>query len=96
MKKFWFTFLGAAVVSTTLSLAITPVVALGGCGANYHRDGNGNCVFGGQNQDYCLKTKGHPATRMPNGTLVCSKGTSSIKRNNTGRGVNRGRRCFVV
>ena len=36
-----------------------------------HRDQWGNCVLGGQNQDYCLATKGRPATRMPNGTWRC-------------------------
>ena len=71
MKKFCLVLLGAAVLSTTLSLAVPPAFALGGCGENSHRDGNGHCVAGGQNEDYCLKTKGHPATRMPNGTMVC-------------------------
>ena len=71
MNKFWLALLGAAVFSTTLSLASPPALALGGCGANFHRDGHGNCVPGGQNEDYCMKTKGHPATRMPNGTMVC-------------------------
>jgi len=69
MKKLWLALLGTVVLSTTLSF--TPAFALGGCGQNYHRDGNGKCVFGGQNEDYCLKTKGHPATRMPNGSMVC-------------------------
>ena len=71
MKKFWLALLGAVVLSTALPSAVPPAFALGGCGENSHRDGNGNCVAGGQNEDYCLKTKGHPATRMPNGTMVC-------------------------
>ena len=71
MNKFWLAVLGAVVISTTVSLPASPAFALGGCGENYHRDGHGNCVFGGQDEDYCLKTKGHPATRMPNGTMVC-------------------------
>ena len=71
MKKLSLALLGAAVLTAVLSLAIPPAFALGGCGPNYHRDGSGNCVFGGQNEDYCMKTKGHPATRMPNGTMVC-------------------------
>jgi hypothetical protein len=70
MNKFWLAALGVAVIST-LSLPASPSFALGGCGQNYHRDGHGNCVSGGQDEDYCLKTKGHPATRMPNGTVVC-------------------------
>lgn len=71
MNKLWLAVLGAVVISTTVSLPASPAFALGGCGENYHRDGHGNCVFGGQDEDYCLKTKGHPATRMPNGTVVC-------------------------
>ena len=71
MRNFWLTLLAAVGLSTALSLAVPPAFALGDCGANYHRDANGTCVPGGQNEDYCLKTKGHPATRMPNGTMVC-------------------------
>ena len=71
MKMFRRAFLGAIVISAALSVTASPSFALGGCGQNYHRDGNGHCVFGGQDEDYCLKTKGHPATRMPNGTMVC-------------------------
>lgn len=71
MKQFRFALLGAVVFSATLSLTASPSFALGACGQNYHRDASGHCVFGGQNEDYCLKTKGHPATRMPNGTMVC-------------------------
>jgi hypothetical protein len=71
MKKSWLALLGAVVLSTILSLAAAPAFALGGCGENFHRDGHGNCVPGGQNEDYCIKTKGHPATRMPNGEMVC-------------------------
>jgi len=64
MKKFWLALLGAVVLSTALTLAVPPASPLGGCGENFHRDGNGQCVPGGQMKDYCLKTKGHPATRM--------------------------------
>jgi hypothetical protein len=71
MRKFSVAVLGAVVFSTILSMAVAPAFALGGCGPNYHRDGYGNCVWGGQNEDYCMRTKGHPATRMPNGTMVC-------------------------
>ena len=63
--------LAAVVFSAALSLAVTPAFALGGCGPNFHRDANNNCVPGGQNEDYCMATKGHPATRMPNGTMAC-------------------------
>ncbi len=70
MKKLSAGLLGVVLVSSVLSAA-TPAFALGGCGANGHRDAWGHCVFGGQNQDYCLRTTGHPATRMPNGELRC-------------------------
>lgn len=59
---------GAVIVVVTLS---SSAFALGGCGPNGHRNAWGYCVFGGQNQDWCLRRTGHPATRMPNGTLRC-------------------------
>ncbi len=71
MKKFRLALLGAVVVSTTLSLAVSPAFALGGCGQNQHRDEHGKCVAGGQREGYCLKTTGHTATREPNGKVVC-------------------------
>jgi hypothetical protein len=71
MKTFSAVLLGAAILST--ALASTPAFALGACGRNGHRDRWGHCVFGGQNQDYCLRTTGHPGTRMPNGTVRCFK-----------------------
>jgi hypothetical protein len=71
MKKPFATFLGATIISAALTSVTTPAFALGGCGPNGHRDGWGNCVFGGQNQNWCLRTKGHPAVRMPDGTLRC-------------------------
>jgi len=64
-------FAGLAVVAMVVSSLATPAFALGGCGPNGHRGPGGHCVFGGQNQAYCLRTKGHPAVRMPNGTLRC-------------------------
>src|ERR1700677_2604093 len=71
MKKLSIKLLGIVLISATLSSAVTPVFALGGCGPNRHRNGWGECVWGGQNQDWCLRRTGHPATRMPNGTLRC-------------------------
>jgi hypothetical protein len=71
MKKLSFKVLGIVIISATLSSAVSPAFALGGCGPNRHRNGWGQCVWGGQNQDWCLRTTGHPATRMPNGTLRC-------------------------
>jgi hypothetical protein len=68
--------LSVALTSTILSLsiaatAVTPALALGRCGPNGHRNYWGRCVFGGQNQAYCLRRTGHPAVRMPDGTLRC-------------------------
>jgi hypothetical protein len=71
MKKLSVALLGVVVVSAALSSIATPALALGNCGPNAHRNAYGHCVFGGQNQDYCVRTTGHPATRMPNGTMRC-------------------------
>lgn len=62
---------GIAVLSAGVCLTSTPAAALGGCGPNQHRNAAGRCVFGGQNEDYCIRKTGHPATRMPNGTMKC-------------------------
>lgn len=65
------TALGAAALALAVVSAASPAFALGGCGYNGHRNYWGRCVFGGQNQDYCLRRTGHPAVRMPNGTFRC-------------------------
>jgi hypothetical protein len=63
--------IGVMILSTGLS-AVTPAFALGGCGPNRHRDwATGQCLWGGQNQSWCLRQTGHEATRMPNGTMQC-------------------------
>jgi hypothetical protein len=71
MKTLSAALLGVVILSTALSSVVTPAFALGGCGPNRHRNPWGRCVFGGQNQDFCLRRTGHPATRMPDGTLRC-------------------------
>lgn len=71
MKKLAAAIFGIAVISAAVSLTTKPASALGGCGANGHRNAYGRCVFGGQNEDWCIRKTGHPATRMPNGTLRC-------------------------
>ena len=71
MKKLLVALLGVIVLATAIASLATPASALGGCGRNGHRNAYGQCVFGGQNQDYCIRTKGHPAVRMPNGTYRC-------------------------
>ncbi|MGO8737713.1 GCG_CRPN prefix-to-repeats domain-containing protein [Rhodoblastus sp.] len=63
--------LGALALAIALSSTVTPASALGGCGPNGHRNGWGRCVWGGQNQGWCLRHTGHTATRMPDGTMRC-------------------------
>ncbi|MHB8884550.1 MAG: GCG_CRPN prefix-to-repeats domain-containing protein [Methylovirgula sp.] len=70
MKSLRTALLGVAILSATL-LAVAPAFALGGCGPNRHRNPWGRCVWGGQNQAWCVRHTGHPAVRMPNGTLRC-------------------------
>jgi hypothetical protein len=60
-----------AILVATVSLAATPALALGGCGPNGHRNWAGRCVWGGQNQAWCLRHTGHDAVRGPNGTWIC-------------------------
>lgn len=71
MKKLSAALLGAVIVSAAAAMISQPASALGGCGPNGHRNAWGQCVFGGQNQDWCLRKTGHVATRMPDGRLVC-------------------------
>jgi hypothetical protein len=72
MKVLSAALFGIAVLSIAQWLTSTPAQALGGCGRNAHRAGYfGPCVPGGQNQDYCIRRTGHPATRMPDGTWRC-------------------------
>jgi hypothetical protein len=61
MKKLSAAVLGVMILSTVLSSVATPAFALGACGRNYHRNGAGECVWGGQNQAWCLKHTGHKA-----------------------------------
>jgi hypothetical protein len=32
---------------------------------------SGQCIWGGQNQAWCVRNTGHAAVRMPDGTLRC-------------------------
>lgn len=70
MKKLQVAIIGV-VIATTASAAITSAFALGGCGPNRHRNFAGVCVWGGQNQAWCLRHTGRPAVPGPNGTLIC-------------------------
>ena len=72
MNKLLATLLGVITLSIDLSYVATPAFALGGCGPNQHRSSvTGQCIWGGQNQAWCLRHTGHRAVRMPNGELVC-------------------------
>jgi hypothetical protein len=70
MKKLSAALLGVVIISA-LSSAVTPAFALGGCGYNGHRNMAGACVWGGQNQGWCMRQTGHAATPGPNGTWIC-------------------------
>jgi hypothetical protein len=70
-KKLAAALLGVVILSAAIWSVATPASALGGCGPNGHRNGYGRCVFGGQNQDWCIRKTGHVATRMPDGTMRC-------------------------
>ena len=68
MKSLASVLLGIVIVSTVVSSAF----ALGGCGPNRHRSSvTGRCIWGGQNQAWCLRHTGHTAVRAPNGMMIC-------------------------
>jgi hypothetical protein len=72
MKNLSATLLGIVILSAALSSVVTPAFALGGCGPNRHRNSvTGRCIWGGQNQSWCLRHTGHVAVRGPHGTRVC-------------------------
>ncbi|MFA5957727.1 hypothetical protein [Hyphomicrobium sp.] len=73
MKKLFASLLGlAALLAVDLSYAVTPASALGGCGPNRHRSSvTGRCIWGGQNQAWCVRHTGYRAVRTPSGRLVC-------------------------
>jgi hypothetical protein len=73
MSKLTVKLLAVAIVSVTVSSAISPAFALGGCGPNFHRNWAGQCVWGGQNEGWCIRATGHPAVRMPNGEMICRR-----------------------
>jgi hypothetical protein len=70
MKSLSPVLLGVAVAAATLS-SVAPADALGGCGRNYHRNAYGRCVWGGQNQNWCLRTTGHRAAYVGGGRWRC-------------------------
>jgi hypothetical protein len=63
---------GVVILSAALSSAVTPAYALGGCGPNSHRSSvTGQCIWGGQNQAWCVRHTGRVAVPGPGGTRVC-------------------------
>ena len=70
MKSLKTLLLGVAIAAATLSL-VEPADAPGGCGVNRHRNAYGRCVWGGQNQNWCLRTTGHRRTYVGHGVYRC-------------------------
>jgi hypothetical protein len=72
MKRLLLVLLGLVTIATAATSAIEPAFALGGCGPNFHRSSvTGRCIWGGQNQSWCLRHTGHTAVRGPYGAWVC-------------------------
>jgi hypothetical protein len=59
------------ILAAIIPTSFTPAFALGGCGPNGHRNWAGRCVWGGQNQAWCVRHTGHEAVRTPDGRWVC-------------------------
>lgn len=70
MKSLGIIMLAVAIATATLS-SIAPAFALGGCGPNGHRNAWGRCVWGGQNQAWCIRHTGHRATYVGGGIWRC-------------------------
>ena len=70
MKALKAALFGVVILCAAMS-TVSPAFALGDCGPNRHRDAAGQCVPGGQNEDFCVKRTGHKAVRMPDGTMRC-------------------------
>ena len=70
MKAMRAGLVGVLIFASALS-ASAPAFALGGCGYNGHRNHWGRCVWGGQNQNWCLRHTGHRATYVGGGVWRC-------------------------
>jgi hypothetical protein len=75
MKKLAIKLLGVVIVSVIGDFARVRVRRLRSESPSQRM---GECVWGGQNQDWCLRRTGHRATRMPNGTLRCYRQTLAL------------------
>ena len=72
MKRISGALLGVVILLAGLAAAAAPAYALGGCGPNFHRSSvTGQCIWGGQNQAWCVRHTGRAAVPGPGGTLVC-------------------------
>jgi hypothetical protein len=71
MKKPVLAVIGLVAFAAALSSAAAPASALGACGPNGHRNAWGRCVWGGQNQAWCLRHRGRVAGYGPYGTRWC-------------------------
>lgn len=72
MKKSSALIVGLSIIAAAATPTVTPAFALGGCGPNHHRSSvTGRCIWGGQNQQWCVRHTGHPAVKGPNGTWIC-------------------------
>ena len=78
MKSLRTVLLGVAIAAATLS-SVAPAFALGGCGRNYHRNAYGRCVWGGQNQNWCLRATGHRATYV---AMECGAASDDLRLSN--------------
>ena len=63
--------LGAIAALAMVLTWMSDASALGGCGFNYHRNAYGRCVWGGQNQNWCLRATGHRAVYVGGGRWRC-------------------------
>lgn len=74
MKNAFLAVAGLAALAVNISVDTTPASALGGCGPNRHRSSvTGRCIWGGQNQAWCLRHTGHTAVPGPGGTWICPR-----------------------
>jgi hypothetical protein len=71
MKTLTAALAGIAITLAGLSAGVAPAAALGACGPNGHRNPWGRCVWGGQNQAWCLRHRGRVAGYGPYGTRWC-------------------------
>jgi hypothetical protein len=64
--------LAAIAAFGTAATTAAPAFALGDCGPNHHRSSvTGRCIWGGQDEHWCLRHTGHPAVRTHGGIWVC-------------------------